>query len=157
MAKQQDRKQLKEGWRIGNEHHDRNPHRLILFGLMLTSMAIGAACKHMCVCVFLAAGWLVGHEVGQRYRGAVDEEERLVALSTTKHHQLAKGQDFVSQLPRYILILVLAKCASSCMLLQLTTRTTAGHHATPERSSKCRCSSPLFCPYSCRTIRAVFV
>ena len=107
MAKQQDRKQLKEGWRIGNEHHDRNPHRLILFGLMLTSMAIGAACKHVCVCFWF---WWVMRSVSGR--GAVDEEERLVALSTTKHHQLAKGQDFVSQLPRYILILVLAKCAA---------------------------------------------
>ena len=108
---------MKEGWRIGNEHHDRNPHRLILFGLMLTSMAIGAAntCTYdvcVCVCVCVCFSLVGGHEVSGR--GAVDKEERLVALSTTKHHQLAKGQDFVSQLPRYILILVLAKCASSC-------------------------------------------
>ena len=36
------------------------------------------------------------------------------------------------------------------------TRTTAGH-ATPERSSKCRCLSLPLRPCSCRTVKAVFV
>ena len=36
------------------------------------------------------------------------------------------------------------------------TRTTAGH-ATPERSSKCRCSSLPLRPCSCRTVKAGFV
>ena len=62
-----------------------SPTASYFLGLILISMAIGAANI-----------FLVGHEVSGR--GAVDEEERLVALSTTKHHQLAKRQDVVSQL-----------------------------------------------------------
>ena len=61
-----------------------SPTASYFFGLILISMAIGAANI-----------FLVGHEVS----GAGDEGERLVALSTTTHGQLAKRQHVDVQLP----------------------------------------------------------